>query len=136
MVLSGAGTVMNYRSMRSSIRRAMICLTALTTTAMAAAFTATPALADPVCIPEAPVCAGIAGQPGDYRFTFTFKPPPDGAVSFTVNGAFAGGTVTTESGLGFLHGDYRPFTPLITGDEVCMSYSQFFQPGQVCDTVP
>ncbi|TDB96167.1 hypothetical protein [Actinomadura sp. 7K534] len=123
--------------MRSRIRRSMICFAALTTTAMAAAFTATPALADPVCIPEAPVCAGIAGQPGDYRFTFTFRPPPDATgVSFAVNGTFAAGTVTTQSGPGYLHGDYWPFTPLLTGDEVCMSYSQFFQPGQVCDTVP
>jgi hypothetical protein len=82
------------------------------------------------------VCAGIAGEPGDYRFTFTFRPAPTGSANFTVNGVQAGGTVIFQSGDGFLRGDYRPFVPLITGDEVCMSYIQFFQSGQVCDTVP
>ncbi|MFF5262077.1 hypothetical protein ACFY4C_24340 [Actinomadura viridis] len=101
-----------------------------------AASARTPATAPAVvCLPEAPVCAGIAGSPGNYYYQFRFQPPPTGlSLSFTVNGAIVPGSVTYESGPTYLRGTWRPFTPLVSGDEVCMTVSGTPEP--YCDTVP
>lgn len=121
--------------------RSLIRVVALAAAGTATALTASPALASapapfPVCIPEAPVCAGVTGEPGNHYYTFRFQPPPTGSLGFTVNGAFASGSVSYVTGPNYLRGDFRPTVPLVSGDEVCMTYTQSWQPGETCDTVP
>ncbi|WP_026403772.1 hypothetical protein [Actinomadura rifamycini] len=121
--------------------RSLIRVLTLAAAGAAAALTASPALASapagfPVCIPEAPVCAGITGEPGDYSYAFRFQPQPTGVLTFTVNDAYAPGSVYYESGPTYLRGEYRPTVPLVSGDEVCLSYTISGWPGETCDTVP
>jgi hypothetical protein len=93
-----------------------------------------PAEAVPVCLPEAPVCAGLDN--GD--FLFTVKPPPVTlSVSVTVNGEPGTGSLTVFTEPGFLQGSYQPSTPLVSGDVFCMSfYADGVPPGPYCDTAP
>ncbi|MFV2174028.1 hypothetical protein ACFHW2_29910 [Actinomadura sp. LOL_016] len=59
------------------------------------------------------------------------------SLTFTVNGAYAPGSVSYVTGPGYLRGDFRPSTPLVGHDEVCMMYqTQIGMPGKTCDTVP
>ncbi|MFI6515415.1 hypothetical protein ACIBF1_07620 [Spirillospora sp. NPDC050679] len=126
--------------MRNPRLRARLITVAATGAVAAGAWTL-PASAAPsaslACIPEAPVCPGITGTPGSYRYTFTIRqPPPQLAVNFTLNGQQAYGSVTTQSGPGYLRGTFFPYTPLVAGDKVCMTLSPSPTPGPYCDTVP
>ncbi|MEV5827595.1 hypothetical protein AB0L25_18700 [Spirillospora sp. NPDC052242] len=121
--------------------RSPIGVLALAAAGTVTALAASPALASapppfPVCVPEAPVCAGVTGEPGNHYYTFRFQPPPTGSLSFTVNGAYAPGNVSYVSGPNYLRGDFWPAAQLVSGDEVCMRYTQFDRPGETCDTVP
>jgi hypothetical protein len=94
--------------------------------------TATPAV---VCVPEAPVCAGIEGAPGRYSFHFRVSPAPSPVgASFTVNGANGSGSVSTHQTGNVLEGDFLPLVPLVTGDEVCMRL--LGDPRRYCATTP
>ncbi|WP_188195322.1 hypothetical protein [Nonomuraea sp. SYSU D8015] len=94
-----------------------------------------PAAAEVYCIPEAPVCFGIRGVPGSYSASFRIQPAPKTAIfSFTVNGAPAQGSLATWSSGTALHGDFRPYPPLVTGDRVCMRYTSGAR--EYCATTP
>lgn len=100
---------------------------------LAFALTAAPAqAAGPICIPEAPVCAGL----DNGRFVFTIKPRPSTlSMRATVNGAPRGGPISTWSTPTYLEGVYYPTPALVPGDVVCMSfYAPGVPPGPYCDT--
>ncbi|GAA0935380.1 hypothetical protein [Nonomuraea longicatena] len=74
-----------------------------------------------ICVPEAPVCAEITGEPGAYRLSFTIRPAPQQqSVSFTVNGARASGSLQSGVSGNVLRGQFRPSTPLVRGDVACV----------------
>ncbi|MEV4898152.1 hypothetical protein AB0K48_53365, partial [Nonomuraea sp. NPDC055795] len=86
---------------------------------LAFVLTAAPAqAAGPICIPEAPVCAGL----DNGRFVFTIKPRPSTlSMQTTVNGAPRGGSISTWSTPTYLQGTYYPTPALVPGDVVCWS---------------
>ncbi|MFI6297317.1 hypothetical protein ACIBEJ_37390 [Nonomuraea sp. NPDC050790] len=88
--------------------------------------------AGPVCVPEAPVCAGLDGA----RFVFTIKPPPSGlSVRATVNGVSRGGPISMMTTPAYLQGSYHPVPALVPGDVVCMWFhAPGVPPGPYCDT--
>ncbi|SEG97933.1 hypothetical protein SAMN05444920_111117 [Nonomuraea solani] len=90
--------------------------------------------AQPVCIPEAPVCAGLDGG----GFVFTIAPPPATlSVSVTVNGLPARGSLSSYRTPTYLYGLFRPSPPLVSGDRICMTlYAGGVSPGPYCDTMP
>ncbi|MFI7709223.1 hypothetical protein [Nonomuraea sp. NPDC049480] len=88
-----------------------------------------------ICVPQAPVCYGIRGTVGAYHYWFWIQPPPTSAVfSFTVNGAPVSGTVSRRTVGGALEGEFRPTSPLTSGDRVCMRYAG--GAGPYCATTP
>ncbi|MCD7436758.1 hypothetical protein K4B79_00825 [Streptomyces lincolnensis] len=107
----------------------------LATAGTAQAAPAAPAGTTAVCIPEAPVCYGIRGSATTgYSYWFRFTPRPSSlGLTFTVNGLQASGTLTTSSTPTTLSGEFRPHTPLVAGDRVCMFVST--RPNGYCETV-
>ncbi|TDD26206.1 hypothetical protein [Nonomuraea diastatica] len=101
----------------------MLALTA--TLSPAAALAAPPSPSSVlVCLPDAPACQEVRGAPGDFRFWFRINnaPAPIG-LTFTVNGTPASGSVTTQVVGEAIEGEFRPLTPLVSGDEACFSYA-------------
>jgi hypothetical protein len=124
-------------TMRTRALRLLIALAAaaVSLTALSAPANAAPQSArGPICIPEAPVCYGIVGSPGTYRFSLRVSPPiQGGAVSFTVNGVPRGGSMTTHTSGTTLYLEYMPFPPLVSGDRACLT---IFGLGTFCATTP
>jgi hypothetical protein len=126
--------------MRSRRLFAGLSVAAALTVPVTAAGTAEAAPSSPsgvaiVCVPEAPVCYGITGNPSQgYRYWFRFTPrPASPSLSFTVNGTQAHGLLTTSSSPTSLSGEFRPQPPLVSGDTVCMVVG--FTPNGYCETV-
>ncbi|MEU6712104.1 hypothetical protein ABZ897_11565 [Nonomuraea sp. NPDC046802] len=94
--------------------------------------------ADAVCIPEARVCQGVSGGPGSYEYTFRIlNAPTTLGITLTINGAQASGSYTQVREGTTLQGTFRPFTPLVTGDQVCMRLTGGdISPGPYCATTP
>ncbi|MFC4016288.1 hypothetical protein ACFOY2_54420 [Nonomuraea purpurea] len=94
--------------------------------------------ADAVCIPEARVCQGVSGSPGSYEYTFRIlNAPTTLGITWTINGAQASGSYTQVRNGTTLQGTFRPFTALVTGDQVCMWLTGGdISPGPYCATTP
>jgi hypothetical protein len=93
-----------------------------------------PAQAAPVCIPEAPVCAGL----DNGRYVFTIRPRPTTfSLSFTVNGSPATGSLSYGGSTSYLQGWFQPSPPLVSGDVICMRIlASGVAPGPYCSTAP
>ncbi|MEO3888830.1 hypothetical protein [Nonomuraea sp. B5E05] len=110
--------------------------------ALAATLSPAAALAAPpspssvlVCLPDTPVCQEVRGAPGDFRLWFKINnAPAPVALSFTVNGSPASGSVSTQVVGEAIEGEFRPVTPLVSGDEACLSYAG--GSGEHCATAP
>ncbi|TDC10361.1 hypothetical protein E1267_04880 [Nonomuraea longispora] len=112
----------------------MFALTAALSPAAALATPPTPSSVL-VCLPDTPVCQEVRGAPGDFRLWFKINnaPAPVG-LSFTVNGSPASGSVSTHDAGEAVEGEFRPVTPLVSGDVACLSYAG--GSGEHCATAP
>jgi hypothetical protein len=101
------------------------------------------------CLPEpgppSPVCDEIIGVSGGFAYAFTIgSPAPDspaappeacGALTFAVNGRPARGALRCDQVDSFVFGTFEPSSPLLVGDEVCMTVP-WLKPSEQCETVP
>ncbi|HEY8986154.1 MAG TPA: hypothetical protein VIU15_42095 [Streptomyces sp.] len=88
-----------------------------------------------VCVPEARVCAGIAGNATQgFFYEFTIRQPPTPLrLSFTVDGVQRTGNLVVTTQPGLARGRFTPTSALVLGEQVCMTV--FSVPGTYCDTV-